>query len=111
MPCIPHTLYCQGKNYAILTKNEAIFNKIQRKVQKYLMLYQKVPYIVDTLYWQIWKCPKLHDTLYCQEKKWQHRAFCWQQRVLSSLEMLVLFYDYDYYAEIMTQSKYRHPST
>ena len=46
MPCIAHTLYWQGKIYPILTKNEAIFNKIERKVQKYPMLYQKVPYIV-----------------------------------------------------------------
>ena len=85
MPYIAHTLYCQGKIYPILTENEAIFNKIERKVQKYPMLYQKVPYIVHTLYWQIWKYPKLHDTLYCQEKNWQRRAFCLQRRVLSSL--------------------------
>ena len=69
MPYIARTLYWQGKKYPILTENEVYLNKIERKVQKYPMLYQKVPYIVDTLYWQIWKYPKLHDTLYCQEKK------------------------------------------
>ena len=45
MPYIAHTLYWQGKIYPILTENKAIFNKIERKVQKYPTLYQKVPYI------------------------------------------------------------------
>ncbi len=45
MPYIAHTLYWQGKNYPILSENEAIFHKIERKVPKYPMLYQNVPYI------------------------------------------------------------------
>ena len=85
MPYIAHALYWEGKKYPMLTENGVKDIKIERKVQKYPMLYQKVPYKVVTLYWQIWKYPKLLDTLYCQEKKWQHTAFCWQQRVLLSL--------------------------
>ncbi len=51
----------------MLIENGVNDSKIERKVQKYPMLYQNVPYNVATLYWQILKYPKLRDTLYCQE--------------------------------------------
>ncbi len=68
MPYIAHALNWEGKKYPMLTENGVKDVKMERKVQKYPMLYQKVPCKVVTLYWQIWKYPKLLDTLYYQEK-------------------------------------------